>query len=79
MALIARALELAQKYVDLTEPDVALIAVRSGDTAGRWWIAEGRRRSFARTYVVDMMRHETTEVIGGFGMSNEALIAEVKK
>ena len=59
-----------------------IIAARSACLAGRWFIAEGRRKSFRRVYVVDLADSpaaRVVEVMGATRMNDEALILTAQR
>ena len=50
-ALIA-AVTAAAAFAESEEPGVQIVAARSADLVDRWFVVEGRRKSFRRIYVV---------------------------
>lgn len=77
-ALIA-AITAAAAFAESEEPGVQIVAARSADLVDRWFVVEGRRKSFRRIYVVAVreapLEPVVVEMIGGSRLNDEALIA----
>lgn len=77
-ALIA-AITAAAAFAESEEPGVQIVAARSADLVDRWFVVEGRRKSFRRIYVVAVreapLEPVVVEMMGGSRLNDEALIA----
>lgn len=50
---LVKAIEAATAYAS-TESGVQIISARQLDFVGRWFLVQGVRKAFRRTYIVDM-------------------------
>lgn len=77
---LIKAIKAADEAAAAQGEEVIMTSARGGDFAERWFIVQGTRRAFRRTYVVDMSGDipHVTEVLGGHAMSDDDLIAAAR-
>lgn len=70
---LVKAIEVASAYA-ITEESVQIISARQLDLAQRWFLVEGVRKAFRRTYIVDMQEPEgfVVELLGVHITADEA-------